>query len=122
VDPVHDTNSISEKAEHIHTIKKFTFDPAHGRVGSNAKTFTFNLKDRDTGKEEIISVYAYFKRKYNVDLTHWQLPLIQTERDGVFPMEACEIIAHQKYQYKLNPEQVRLFILLLQFPSLFPMY
>jgi eukaryotic translation initiation factor 2C len=99
------TNNILEKAERVHTIKRFTFDPAHGRAGSNAKTYTFNYKDRQSGKEEVISVYAYFKRKYNVDLQHWYLPLISTERDGVFPMEACEIMPHQRYQFKLNPDQ-----------------
>jgi hypothetical protein len=91
-------------------MKKFSFDPAHSKQGSNAKTFTFNLKVRDTGMEEIISVDAYFKRKYNVDLTHWQLPLIQTEPDGVFrvfPTGVCEIVPYQKYQFKLSPEQVR---------------
>ncbi|KAG9232999.1 Piwi domain-containing protein [Amylocarpus encephaloides] len=94
-----------KRANKTHKIKGFLFKSEMGKVGANAKTFTFPLKDRQTGKEQNISVYDYFKRKYGVDLKHWQLPLINTERDGVFPMEACRLEPYQKFQYKLSPDQ-----------------
>lgn len=53
-----------------------------------------------------MSVYKYFDKKYGMLLEQWQLPLIQTEKDGWFPMEVCVLESNQRYQYKLNPDQV----------------
>lgn len=73
----------------------------HWKTGINAKNHFFTPKD--TGKE--ISVYEYFKQKYNINLVHWWAPLIETERAGFFPMEVCTLLPNQKYQFKLNPNQ-----------------
>ena len=95
-------NKWLDKKEYV--IKRFTWndkDPKYAKEGVNAKNCTF--KDRD-GREQ--SVFSYFQAKYNVTLQFWQLPLIETEKAGFFPMELCTLIPNQKYQYKLSPEQV----------------
>lgn len=43
-----------------------------------------------------------------MDLEFWYLPLVQTEKKGMFPMEVCVLMANQRYSMKLNPEQVRI--------------
>jgi len=40
-------------------------------------------------------------RTYNVRLEFWFLPLIETTRDGYFPMEVAYLIPNQRYQYKM---------------------
>ncbi|RDL32590.1 uncharacterized protein BP5553_09046 [Venustampulla echinocandica] len=92
-------------SERIHTIKGFTFEQKLGKLGANAKTVTFKLKDRATNTETEISVYDYFKKKYDVNTQYWQLPLVVTARDGMFPMEACILEPYQRYVFKLNPDQ-----------------
>ncbi|KAF4636136.1 hypothetical protein G7Y89_g1931 [Cudoniella acicularis] len=91
--------------EKEHRIKKFTFDSKLGKQGANAKTVKFNLKDRQTNTEREISVYDYYKMKYGCEIQMWHLPLVQTERDGYFPMELCQISPNQRYVYKLGPDQ-----------------
>ena len=100
--------TITEKNAKVHTIKSFTFNEKYGKDGCNAKTLKFDLKNHATGKVEAISVYDYFKRKHGVSLTYYDCPLIETERDGYFPMEACTLVPYQKYQFKLSPDQVRI--------------
>jgi eukaryotic translation initiation factor 2C len=94
-------------------IKKFTWDKdmKYAKEGCHAKNTTFVNIDRSKPeghpqRERTISVFNYFKEKYNIQLAHWNLPLIVTTRDGMFPMEVCELLPNQKYQYKLSPDQV----------------
>ncbi|TVY80632.1 Protein argonaute [Lachnellula suecica] len=91
-----------------YTIKKLVFDQKYGPGGGNAKNVKFDWKLKNSGnppKVQNISVYDFFKKQYNIDIQHWQLPLIETARDGYFPMELCTLVANQKYQYKLSPDQ-----------------
>lgn len=92
----------------IYTIKNFTFDnkPQYQQQGMNAKTTMFRLKDRNTQVETDVSVFDYFQRTYNMRIEHWQLPLVNTERGGMFPMECCTVQAHQRYMFKMSPDQV----------------
>ncbi|KAG0647251.1 RNA interference pathway ago1 [Hyphodiscus hymeniophilus] len=96
----------------IYTIKKFTWiknerDANLARVGQHAKNTTFPLKNRanPTAAPVETSIYDYFVQRYNIRLEYWQLPLIETTRDGLFPMELCILVANQRYQYKLTPDQ-----------------
>jgi eukaryotic translation initiation factor 2C len=68
----------------------------------------FKMKDKTTNPptEKDISVYDYFYQRYNIRLEYPYLPLVQTTRDGFFPMEVCVLRPNQKYVYKLNGEQV----------------
>ncbi|KAH8777302.1 eukaryotic translation initiation factor-like protein 2C 2 [Hyaloscypha finlandica] len=90
-----------------YTIKKFTWESgsAYHNEGAHAKNTLFKLRNRQTNSEEEITVYNYFKRTYNIDLQFWYLPLIVTERAGMFPMELCHLIPNQRYNFKLSPDQ-----------------
>lgn len=96
----------------IYTIKKFTWESgqAFHKDGAHAKNTIFKWKNRQTNSEEEITVYNYFKRVYNMDLQFWYLPLIVTDKAGMFPMELCHLIPNQRYNYKLSPDQVNSFI------------
>lgn len=83
-----------------------------GFTRRNAKEYTFDVKDRETGEiTKDVSVYDYFLRRYNLRLQHWHLPLVETTKKGiVFPMECCIIAPNQRYLYRLDDEQVRTMI------------
>lgn len=80
-----------------------------GFTKENAKERKFDVKDKTTGAiTKDVSVYQYFQRRYNLMLQYWNLPLVETTKNGiVFPMECCIIAANQRYLYKLDDEQVR---------------
>lgn len=88
----------------VYTIKSFTFSNSAGREGLNAKNVTFSQRLPD-GSFKDISVYDYFLKKYDIRLEFWYLPLIETTRDGFFPMEVCTLIPDQRYNFKLSPDQ-----------------
>ncbi|KAH7395607.1 eukaryotic translation initiation factor-like protein 2C 2 [Cadophora sp. MPI-SDFR-AT-0126] len=90
-----------------YAIKKFTFEKgeAYSKTGAHAKNTYFKFRDRNTGNEQDITVFDYFKRTYNIELQCWWLPLIITERAGMFPMELCTLSPNQRYNFKLSPEQ-----------------
>lgn len=73
----------------------------------NAKTHTFDVRDKDTGKITNMSVFQYYAKKYNVRIDKWQLPLLETQkRDVLFPMELAIMAPAQRYPFKLNETQV----------------
>ncbi len=75
----------------------------------NAKDHKFDVTEKATGKVTNMSVFDYFKKKYNVTLIKPWLPLVQTQKPNVlFPMEVCVMCDGQRYPYKLNSDQVRL--------------
>ena len=96
-----------------YSIKRFVFNASYGAAGGNAKAVSFPLKQKNAAgvvtNTVDISVYDFFKQHYGIHLQYWYLPLIETERDGYFPMEVCTLVANQKYMYKLSPDQVRSF-------------
>lgn len=85
-----------------YTIKGFVWDPKKfGWEGANARNYRFLLKKE--GRE--ITVADYFLRQYNIRLMNWQWPLIETTRDGVFPMDVVIMKPWQRYNFKLNAEE-----------------
>jgi eukaryotic translation initiation factor 2C len=73
----------------------------------HAKNYKFDWKQRNGNDVTVvnISIYDYFVQKYNIRLEFWYLPLIETTREGFFPMELCVLNANQRYQFKLSPDQ-----------------
>lgn len=90
-----------------YTIKRFVFGEEYGPEGGHAKAVKFMYRDRTSNREKEMSIYEYFQMKYNIHLNYWYLPLIETERDGKFPMEVCVLLPNQRYAFKLDSEQVR---------------
>ncbi|QVM08605.1 hypothetical protein D8B26_003290 [Coccidioides posadasii str. Silveira] len=72
----------------------------------NAKQYTFDVKDRATGKSRTMNIYDYFKEKYSIILDYWQLPVVRmTKGSVVYPMELLAVYRAQKYPFKLNEFQ-----------------
>ncbi|PGH18113.1 hypothetical protein AJ79_00741 [Helicocarpus griseus UAMH5409] len=77
-----------------------------GFLLANAKEYTMDITDRATGKTRTMSIFDYFKSRYNVVLTYWELPLVQMTKKGVvYPMEVLAIHRPQKFPFKLNELQ-----------------
>lgn len=89
----------------VYKIKGFTWDLNKWPQGAHARNVTFEKRDQATGQTKTISVDEYFREKYQIRLKAWQLPLIETARDGYLPMEVCVLDTHQKYNYKLDGDQ-----------------
>ncbi|EKD12356.1 piwi domain-containing protein [Drepanopeziza brunnea f. sp. 'multigermtubi' MB_m1] len=91
-----------------YTIKRFTFEKgdAYAKTGAHARNTRFKYKDPKNNYALVdITVDEFFKRVYNIDLQYWWLPLVETAKAGLFPMELCTLVPNQRYNYKLSPEQ-----------------
>ncbi|KAK0649440.1 ribonuclease H-like domain-containing protein [Cercophora newfieldiana] len=89
-----------------YTIFKFTFDKELGAQGSNAKSTKFEKKD-ENGNKRSISIFDYYLERHKCKIQHWQLPLIQTGKGGLFPIETCEVRRLNPYPFKLDPSQTQ---------------
>ncbi|KAH8886492.1 Piwi-domain-containing protein [Thozetella sp. PMI_491] len=88
-----------------YTVKGFTWQPKLLPDLTHAKNTTFDIKDRQTGVISHRSVYDHFVKQYNIRLRYWMLPLIETTRDGFFPLEVCHVKRYNRYPFKLDPDQ-----------------
>lgn len=91
----------------VYQVKSIMFDEKYGANGGTANEVTFMKKSPD-GTEVKTTVAQHYKERWSIRLRYEGLPLIETTRGGMFPMELCNSIEHQRYNYKLNPSQVRL--------------
>ncbi|KAK3941998.1 Piwi domain-containing protein [Diplogelasinospora grovesii] len=85
-------------------VKSFTFDEKYGGEGAHAKSVKFEKKMPD-GTPREYSIAEYYKEMYNITLKYPLFPLIQTNRDGCFPIELCRVKKWNPYPFKLDPEQ-----------------
>ncbi|KKZ62495.1 hypothetical protein EMCG_03108 [[Emmonsia] crescens] len=77
-----------------------------GFLLANAKEYTIDMTDRATGQVRTMSIFDYFRSRYNVVLNYWELPLVQMTKKGVvYPMEVLAIHRPQKFPFKLNELQ-----------------
>lgn len=77
-----------------------------GLVNCNAREWKIDVRDPATGTSEQMSIEAYFKRKYNLTLDHWDLPLVELTKKGVvYPLELLTIHGLNRYLWKLNEYQ-----------------
>lgn len=80
-------------------IKGFTLENAKERMIDIYKPGT---KER----EKTVSIYDYFRQKYNVAIQTWQLPLVEMTKKGVlYPMEFLHLVDNQRYMTKLDEVQ-----------------
>lgn len=74
-----------------------------GLSDKSSKEEKFPLED---GK--MISVFDYFKSKYNITLRYPDLPCLKVgQRGNLIPMELCNIMQGQRRQGRLTPNQTR---------------
>lgn len=87
-------------ANKVYRSKGFVWDPKRfGRELPCARNYTFERQ----GKK--VSIEEYFLERYQLRLRAWNMPLIRTDKDGVFPMEAITPHPFQKYNFKLDGDQ-----------------
>lgn len=83
----------------------------HNIVPRNAHDYKFKWLDPATGREQDISVFDYFGRKYNLTLFCPELPVVEmtTRINGrtpiVYPMECLHVSGLQRYNHKLDEKQ-----------------
>ncbi|KAI1385411.1 Piwi-domain-containing protein [Hypoxylon trugodes] len=87
-----------------YTVKAIVFDKDHGEAGSNAFNVSFDLK-QPNGPSKKITIWDYYQEKYGIRLQFPKLPIIETSKGQLFPMELCNSDEHQRYSFKLNPRQ-----------------
>lgn len=119
VDPNRNEMMDSPSFKELRRLKKLEIYPRHRGVAEksrtyvidsftkkNAREYTFELRDRQKGTSEMMSVYDYFRKRYNITLLNPNLPLIQTTKKGVvLPMEVTMISENQRYPFKLDELQ-----------------
>ncbi|KAK4192212.1 hypothetical protein QBC35DRAFT_552676 [Podospora australis] len=88
-------------------VKRFMFDPAYGQGGANAKVVKFKVRTEKGDEGQVTTVFDYYATKYKTRLNHWQLPLLETNRAGMFPMEVCEVERFNPFPFKLDPSQTQ---------------
>ncbi|KAI2467323.1 Piwi-domain-containing protein [Annulohypoxylon bovei var. microspora] len=88
----------------IYTIKRFVFDPKHGTSGSNARNVTF-MKKMDDGTEKAVTLEEHYRKRWGFILEWPRFPIVETPQGHLFPMELCNVVPHQRYNFRLNPQQ-----------------
>lgn len=84
-----------------YTVQGFVWDAKKfGMEGAHAENYKFTKRTGET-----MTVAEHFWNQYRIRLQFPKAPLIETTRDGVFPMECCIMKEWQRYLYKLDPEQ-----------------
>lgn len=80
--------------------------------GFDAKSYKFDVYKQGTKHlpnpvvERTISINDYFKERYNITLQYPYLPLVESAKGGMFPMELCKVLDNQRYMFKTDPTQV----------------
>ncbi|KAL4786184.1 Piwi domain-containing protein [Aspergillus varians] len=77
-----------------------------GLLNVNSRDYKIDFKDNATGVVEKLSIEGYFKKRYNISLTYWELPIVEMTKKGVvYPMEFLTIHGLHRYMWKLNEYQ-----------------
>ncbi|PIA13123.1 Piwi-domain-containing protein [Coemansia reversa NRRL 1564] len=67
---------------------------------------TFEWEDPSKpGSAKKITIAQYYRRRYNVDLSHPYLPGILSTRGAIFPIELCTVAERQRFRGKLDERQ-----------------
>ncbi|KAH8159880.1 hypothetical protein CIB48_g8371 [Xylaria polymorpha] len=90
--------------EKRYTIKRIIFEEKYGKEGAHSRNVTFQKKMPD-GTERETSVWQHYQERYDIRLQFPKLPIIESTRDGFFPMELCNVAAFERYPFKLDPNQ-----------------
>ncbi|KAI1259661.1 Piwi-domain-containing protein [Xylariaceae sp. FL1019] len=98
------THRNKQTNDRVYTCKYLLFEQQYGKAGCTAHTKKFDWKQtNDTTRT--VTIFQYFREKYNITLRWPDLPLVHTDKFGTFPMELCTIADDQRYPYKLTGKQ-----------------
>ncbi|KAI1111144.1 Piwi domain-containing protein [Nemania sp. NC0429] len=92
------------QGEKIYTIKRFIFDERYGREGAHSQNVSFPKKMPDGSIQET-TVWQHYLDTYQFRLQYPKLPIIESTRGALFPMELCNVADSQRYPFKLDPTQ-----------------
>lgn len=84
-------------------IDKFLFEATPD--GGSARKTEFKRRIKGTDQTEKISVANYYAQEYKIRLRYPDLPLVQTGKGALFPMELCQVVRFNRYNFKLDPQQ-----------------
>ncbi|KAI1086846.1 Piwi-domain-containing protein [Rostrohypoxylon terebratum] len=87
-----------------YTVKRIMFDVKYEYGGANAKNVTFMKKFED-GHVEETTIEKHYKDRWGTILRWPRFPIVETPQGHMFPMEICDIVPNQRYNFKLNPRQ-----------------
>ncbi|KAI5863615.1 Piwi-domain-containing protein [Durotheca rogersii] len=90
----------------VYTLKRLIFEQKYGRDGAHSKAVTFEKKMPD-GTTKTTTVHDHYLERWGFRLLYPYLPIIETTRGGLYPMELCNTLPDQRYLFKLNPEQTK---------------
>lgn len=90
----------------VYTIKSIMFDPKYGKEGAHSRNVTFMKKSKDGKPPVETTIWQHYRDQYNARLQYPTLPIIESTRGGLFPMEVCDVAPYQRYPFKLDPNQV----------------
>ncbi|GAP88545.1 putative piwi domain-containing protein [Rosellinia necatrix] len=93
---------MSEQKQY--TIKALVFDERFGLEGTHSQNITFKKKMPD-GSEVETTVWQHYLDRYQFRLQYPKLPVIETTRGELYPMELCNVADFQRYPFKLDPAQ-----------------
>ncbi|RWA07022.1 hypothetical protein EKO27_g8075 [Xylaria grammica] len=93
-----------DNREKMYTIKRIIFDEKYGRDGGHSQNITFQKRMPDGSIKET-SVWKHYEETYKFRLRYPKLPIIETTRGALFPMELCNVAEFQRYPFKLDPAQ-----------------
>ena len=73
---------------------------------THPKTTKFTMRDRNTGLPRELTVYDYFLETYKTRPQMLHLPVVETTKGVLYPMEYCSLLPGQRYPFRLNDFQV----------------
>ncbi|KAI1433800.1 Piwi domain-containing protein [Xylaria sp. CBS 124048] len=88
----------------LYTIRHFIWADYYGDVGAHSQNVKFDKKMPD-GTVKSTTVYDHYIEAHDIRLQYPKLPIIETTRGGLFPMELCMVAPDQRYPFKLDPTQ-----------------
>ncbi|KAI8951243.1 Piwi domain-containing protein [Xylaria longipes] len=87
-----------------YTIKRVIFDERYGREGGHSQNIEFDRRMPDQTIRKI-SVWQHYQENYQIRLQYPKLPIVETTRGALYPMELCNVADFQRYPFKLDPTQ-----------------
>ncbi|CAJ2509448.1 Uu.00g144740.m01.CDS01 [Anthostomella pinea] len=88
----------------VYTVGKLLFDQKYGEEGAHSKAVFFNKRQKD-GTTKNVSVWQYFWETYHLRLQYPSLPIMESTRGALFPLEVCNVSKYQRYSFKLSPDE-----------------
>ncbi|KAI0024005.1 Piwi domain-containing protein [Xylariomycetidae sp. FL0641] len=88
----------------VYTCKHIVFDQKYGQKGARPADVQFEKKQPD-GSVKMTTIWQHFFDTYNIRIQYADMPVLETTRGAMFPLEVCNVLPHQRYMFKLSPNE-----------------